>query len=96
MSLMKNTFALGLGAAITAKEQIQKTSEYLVKKGETSAAESQALVKELIEKGGQAQKSIDEMVRKRVESSLEHLNLASKEEVDRLERRIEALEQKNL
>ena len=44
MDLFKQFFTLGLGAAVITKEQIEKTVEGLVKKGEVNANESKELI----------------------------------------------------
>ena len=55
-SLLNNVYSLGLGAAVTSKEQIEKAVDELVKKGEIRRSESSNLVDELVEKGSQTQK----------------------------------------
>ncbi|MGE7604158.1 phasin family protein [Peribacillus sp. NPDC097675] len=95
MDLFKNIFSLGIGAAAATKEQIEKTVDTLVKKGDISKEESKDLIKQWVEKGEQAQKHIDDTVKVKVNQALNGLNLATKEEVQALERRIAALEQKN-
>lgn len=95
MELIKNIFSLGIGAAAATKEQIEKTVDTLVKKGDISKEESKDLIKQWVEKGEQAQKQIDDSVKVKVNQALNGLNLATKEEVQTLERRIAALEQKN-
>lgn len=93
MDLFKNILSLGIGAASATKEQIERTVDTLVKKGDISKEESKDLIKQWIEKGEQAQKQIDDSVKIKVNQALNNLNLATKEEVQALERRIAALEQ---
>ncbi|MFD9626324.1 phasin family protein [Peribacillus muralis] len=95
MDLLKNVFSLGLGAAAATKEQIEKAVDSLVKKGDISKEDSKVLVKQWVEKGEQAQKQLDESVKLKVTQALNNLNLATKEEVRELERRIAILEQQN-
>ena len=95
MDLIKNIFSLGIGAAAATKEQIEKTVDTLVKKGDISKEESKDLIKQWVEKGEQAQKQIDDSVKVKVNQALNGLNLATREEVQALERRIATLEQKN-
>lgn len=92
MELLKQMFSLGLGAAVATKEQIEKTVENLVKKGEVSKEESKALINQLVEKGEQAKKELDDLVKVRVQQALSELNIVTKEELQALEKRIEALE----
>jgi polyhydroxyalkanoate synthesis regulator phasin len=94
MNLIKQVFSLGLGAAITTKEQIEKTVDSLVKKGEVSKDESKELIKQWVEKGEQTKQELDEIIKTRVNQTLTSLKLVTKEEVRELERRIQLLENK--
>lgn len=91
---LKQVFSLGLGAAVATKEQIEKTVEGLVKKGEVSREESKELINQWIEKGEQAQRDLDDQVKARVNEALSQLNVVTKEEFNALERRIRELENK--
>ncbi|USK81418.1 hypothetical protein QRD90_05645 [Peribacillus frigoritolerans] len=95
MDLLKNVFSLGLGAAAATKEQIEKVVDSLVKKGDISKEDSKVLIKQWVEKGEQAQKQLDDSVKAKVNQALNGLNLATKEEVEELERRIVILEKQN-
>ncbi len=94
-SILNNVYSLGLGAAVASKEQIEKAVDDLVKKGEIKRSESENLVEDLIEKGSQTQKQIDGIVQERLQQMLRTMNIATKEEVEALERRIRELEQSN-
>ncbi|TSB46853.1 phasin family protein [Alkalicoccobacillus porphyridii] len=93
-SLLNNVYSLGLGAAVTSKEQIEKAVDDLVKKGEVKRSESSNLVDELVEKGNQTQKQIDSIVQERVKQVLDSMNIATKDEIAALEQRVRMLEQK--
>ncbi len=90
--MIKKGLALGLGAAITSKEQAEKVVEELVRKGELNRGESKEFVRELIQKGEETQTKIDQMIQKRLQNMLSELNLPTKEDIKRLEERIEQLE----
>ena len=92
--LIKQAFALGLGAAITSKEQVEKVVNDLVIKGELSKAESKEWIDTLTEKGAEAKKELDDVVKSRVNQILDGMNLVSKDEVRELERRVKILEEK--
>lgn len=94
MDLFKQVFALGLGAAVITKEQIEKTVDTLVKKGEVSSTESKELIKQWMEKGEQAKQELDDIVKTRVNQMLSSMDIVTKEEFQELERRIQALESK--
>jgi polyhydroxyalkanoate synthesis regulator phasin len=94
MDLFKQIFTLGLGAAVITKEQIEKTVEGLVAKGEINRTESKELINQWSEKGEQAKQELDNIVKTRVNQVFSNLNLVTKEEFQDLERRITALENK--
>jgi polyhydroxyalkanoate synthesis regulator phasin len=91
---LRKGFALGLGLAIVGKEQIEKWVDELVKKGELSQHESSAFTQELIQKGEEAQQKLDERIQQKLKNLLTELNLATKDDIKRLEERIEELEQR--
>ncbi|WP_274365292.1 phasin family protein [Paenibacillus thermotolerans] len=93
---MKDTItkavSLGLGIVMAGKEQVEKTVEELVKKGEVSRTESKAFAEELIKKGDETRKQIEDIAGERVQAVLSGLHFATKEDIERLERRLEASE----
>jgi len=95
---MKDTFgkaiSLGLGLAVAGKEQVERTMDELVKKGELNKAESGSLTEELVRKGEEAKARMEELVRSRVQALLGEGNWATKEDIERLEQRISALERR--
>jgi polyhydroxyalkanoate synthesis regulator phasin len=90
--LIKKGLALGLGLAVVSKEQIEKLVDELVKKGEVSKAESKDLIQELFEKGETERKQINVRFREQFAQLLKDLNIPTKAELERLEQRIQALE----
>lgn len=92
--LLSKGLALGLGLAVVSKEQIEKLVDELVKKGEVSTAESRELVRELFEKGEAEKKEMNARIHEQVEKLLKELNIPTKADLERLEQRIQALENK--
>lgn len=90
--LIKKGMALGLGLAVVSKEQIEKVVDELVNKGELSASESKDFMSELIQKGEEQHKEINSKLRDQVQKILDELNIPSKADIDRLEKRIVQLE----
>ena len=86
--------SLGLGLALAGKEQVEKTIEELVRKGEVSRAESKDLVEDLVKRGDELKDQIETATRERVQSVMKEDGMATREEVARLEQRIEELERK--
>jgi polyhydroxyalkanoate synthesis regulator phasin len=94
--LINKTFSLGIGAAVTSKEQIEKLVDELVKKGEVTQAESRNMVDELMKKGDEARAELEQQINLKVKQRLAEMDLATKEDIERLENRIALLEAKNL
>ena len=94
--IVNKTFSLGIGAAITSKEQIEKLVDDLVKKGEVTQAESKSMVDDLLKKGDEARAEFEQQINLKVKQRLAEMNLATKEDIERLENRITLLEAKNL
>ena len=92
--LINKGLALGLGLAVYSKEQIEKVVDDLVKKGEVSGAESKDLIKELLEKGAAEKKEMNARIHEQVEKLLKDLNIPTKADLERLEKRIQELENK--
>jgi len=85
-------FKLGLGVVIAGKEQIEKTVNELVEKGEVSRTESKALVDEWLQKGEATKEQIERYIREKVETTIQESHIATKADIARLEQRLEALE----
>ena len=94
--IINKTFSLGIGAAVTSKEQIEKLVDELVKKGEVSQAESKSMVDEMMKKGDEARAEFEQQINVKVKQRLAELDLATKEDIERLENRIALLEAKNM
>jgi polyhydroxyalkanoate synthesis regulator phasin len=90
--LLKKGLAFGFGLAVVSKEQIEKFVDELVKKGEISKAESKDLIQELVEKGEAGQKEINNRIRDQFSKLLKDLNIPTREDIERLEKRIQELE----
>ncbi|WP_010268588.1 phasin family protein [Paenibacillus senegalensis] len=89
--MIEKAISLGLGLAVTGKEQMDKLVDELVEKGEMSRAESSAFVDRMVKKGEEARQNIDDLVHDRIQKALSDKDLATKEDIQRLEKRIEEL-----
>ena len=90
--LMSKAFALGLGLAQSTKEQAEKLAQELTTRGEMSKSDSIEFINGLIERGQETRAGIENTIRDRVKQLASDMNLASREEVERLEERIARLE----
>ncbi|WP_409343293.1 phasin family protein [Paenibacillus sp. MBLB4367] len=93
--MIDKAVSLGFGIAAASKEQVEKLVDELVKKGEMTKKESPAYISELMAKGEEARNKVETMVRDRVQATLRDWKVATREDIERLERRLEALEKRS-
>ncbi|MDR6227411.1 phasin family protein [Desmospora profundinema] len=89
---MKKGVAAGLGLAIISKERAEKAIQELVKKGEMTPKASRELLDQLITRGEQEQKILEESIQEHVGKTLRDWNVATQEDIRRLEQHIHVLE----
>lgn len=91
-NMIKKGLSLGLGLAVTSKEKAEIIVDELVKKGELNREESKEFIDQLLQKSEETQKELDKIINKNMKELLGELNLATKEDIQRLEQRIIHLE----
>lgn len=87
--------SFGIGLVAQSKEQIEKTVDELVKKGEITRQESAGLTDELVKKGQEARDKLESFVQERVQRIIGEKNWVSRAEYDLLVKRVEQLEAKS-
>jgi len=85
--VIKKAMLVGLGAQEKAKEFVEE----LVKAGELSKSEASTLVKEWTSKAEESTKEFDKRVKETVANVLEKLNIPSREDMEKLEKKVHAL-----
>jgi len=90
--LFKRALSLGVGITVASKERIEKTVDELVRTGDVGPSESRELVAKLVRRGEEQQAELKTFVKEQLHQVLAELRLATKEDVERLERRLTALE----
>lgn len=90
--LLKKALSLGVGITVAGKERIEKTVDELVRTGDIRPPESKELVARLVQRGEEQQAELKTFVKEQLHQVLAELRLATKEDVERLERRLTALE----
>jgi len=90
--LLKKAVSLGVGLTVTGKEKIEKYVDELVRTGQVGPAESTELVARLMQRGEEQQAELKRVVKEQLHQLLGELRVATKEDVERLERRLSALE----
>lgn len=90
--LLKNVLYTGVGAAFLTKEKIEELKGELVEKGKMSQDEGRRFVEDMLSKSEKAKEQLDLWINMRVEEKIKQLNLATKDEVEELRRKIEELQ----
>ncbi len=83
---------LGIGIVALTREKAEELANDLVKKGELTQDEGKALVKDLLKKSEEQGKELTKRIDREVKKTLKGINVASREDVRRLEKRIDKLE----
>ncbi|RQD77908.1 MAG: polyhydroxyalkanoate synthesis regulator [Candidatus Syntrophonatronum acetioxidans] len=89
--LFNKTFYFGLGALTITKEKAEEIVETWVKKGEVSRDEAKTWVDEFVAKGEKEKKVLEETINTELNNIINEANLATKEDITRLEEKIEEL-----
>jgi polyhydroxyalkanoate synthesis regulator phasin len=92
IDLIKKTVLAGIGATITTKEKIEGLLEDYVEKGKLSAHEAKSLADRIVEDGKQEFEQAKTDISHRLNDLLKKSNLATRDELAKLEKRIHALE----
>ena len=82
----------GLGAAFITKEKLEELQKELIEKGKMSQEEGKQFVDELRLKSEKAREQLDGWITSRVEERVRQLNLATRDEVVELQRKIDELQ----
>ena len=90
--LLQNVFDAGLGVAVLTKEKIEILQKELVEKGRMTREEGMNFVEGLKQKSEKARAQMDLWIARRVEEQIAKLDLATKEDVAELQRKIEELQ----
>ena len=93
-SLLGKFLLSGLGVLVLTEEKIVKFIEELTKEGEITQKGKKELLTEIIEKGEEKKKEIEGKIREKVDKMLSQMNVATKNDIQKLETRIATLEKK--
>lgn len=90
--MLKNVLYAGIGAAFLTKEKIEELKSDLIEKGKISQEEGKLFVDDLLRKSENAKDQLNLWINKRVEERIDQLNLATKDEIAELQRKVEELQ----
>lgn len=90
--MIKKLFMAGLGVAALTEEKVSKVVEELVKKGEISEQESKGAAKSILNQVEDNKKFVEEKIKEHTDKFLKKAKIATIEDLEKLEKRIEKLE----
>ncbi len=90
--MVKNVLYAGIGAAFLTRDKIEELKTELVDKGKLSREEGKQFVDDLIQKSQRAKDELELWINKRVEEKIDQLDLATKDDIADLRRKIEELQ----
>ncbi|MUV37445.1 hypothetical protein JNUCC1_01251 [Lentibacillus sp. JNUCC-1] len=91
--ILRKGFLLGIGAAVSGKERVEKIVDELVEKNELTQEQAKTVLNDLIEKGETKTGKWDEKQQEQTRKIADDLGLALKKDVTKLEERIAQLEE---
>lgn len=89
---IKRGLAIGFGLAAVTKEHAEKLVEELVSRGSLSREESLRYVENMTQKGEAFQRELEQLVADKIREKAGEFQLATKEDIQRLEQRLDRLE----
>ena len=92
--IFKRAALMGIGIMSMTEAKLKELVKELESKGEVSEKEGKDLLKDLITKADKERKTVEENIRKGIKDYLAKVNIASREDVIKLEKRVKGLEER--
>ena len=89
---LKNILYTGIGIAFLTKDKIEELKADLVEKGRISQEEGRQFVDDLLRRSEKARDQLDLWINKRVEERIAQFDLATRDELADLRRKVEELQ----
>ena len=89
---LKNILYTGIGIAFLTKEKVEELKADLIEKGKMSQEEGRQFVDDLLRRSEKARDQLDLWINKRVEERIAQFDLATRDELAALRRKVEELQ----
>ena len=89
LELIKKTMLTGIGLTVVTKEKVEDLARGLVEKGELTKKEGKEFIESILKKSEQAKNDLDEKIENIVNKVLGKVNVATKADIERLEKKID-------
>lgn len=93
LDLIKKTMLTGFGLAGLTKDKVERLAKELAKKGRLSEKEGKKLLEDLSKKSVKARDDMEKQIEKIAKKTTKKMNLATREDILKLTKRIKRLEQ---
>ena len=90
--LLKKTMLTGIGIASMTKDKIEELGKKISEESKLTAEEGKKMVNDLLKQSEKAREDLENQVQKLVKIALEKLDIPTREDLNRLEKRIKKLE----
>ncbi len=81
----------GLGAISMTREKAEKIFDDYVSRGKVEKESKTGFVKDIMDAAEKNRKDLENLISKQVRETMEHLNLPSREDIERIEQKIDKL-----
>lgn len=92
--ILKKAALMGIGIMSLTEEKIKELVKDIEAKGDVSEKEGTDLLKDLLTRADKEKKVVEENIKKGIKDYLAKVNIASREDLIKLEKRVHALEEK--
>lgn len=90
--MMRKLVYFGLGALSLTREKAEKIMNEMIERGEINKEEAKQFIDDAIKKGAEEKEELRKMIRQEYEELKNQLSFVTKKELEALEARIKALE----
>ncbi len=91
-NLIRKGMLMGFGILSLTREKAEEWIDELVRRGEISEKEGREAVDEFVEKSKEMRQDLSSRVESAVEEAVKKMNLATRDDLDKLKKKITALE----
>ena len=92
--IFKRAAIMGIGIMSLTEEKLKELVKELETKGEVGKKEGKNLLKDLLTRADKEKKVVEESIKKGIKDYLAKVNIASREDLIKLEKRVNGLEEK--
>jgi len=93
LDLLRKSVLIGIGLAAMTKDKVEEVARKIAEENNLSEEEGRKLAEDLLKRSDEAKENLKGQVERLVKSTLEKLDIPSRADLQKLEERIQKLEQ---